>query len=369
MRTDECAGRRTHRRPAIRAICTIPSAVRRRKRPQRCRAAPRRVVSSVARRDGRLRFPTSGRRGKAMLRWRLLMSAILIPAFVAIFVADHRAGADGRILWVVAMLLAARSGWELGDLMRKGGWSVQPAPLSLACTLGVAAFWGPRFVPHPSVQLSGSGALVLQCAGTGLLASSVLLAASFAHRCIRFVAPAGHLQGLCAEALGLLYVVGGIGLTAQLRWLPTAELGYVALGSLVVAVKCGDIFAYTFGRLFGKRKMAPHLSPGKTWAGFVGALVGGGVGACVWFGTIPSVFGEDVVVRPWPVAFGYGIVLAAVGLMGDLAESLIKREVEQKDASELLPGFGGLLDLLDSVLYSGPIILIWWLWWPLVLPR
>ncbi len=299
-----------------------------------------------------------------MLRWRLLMSAVLIPGFVAVFVADHRSGSLGLILLGVAALLAARAGWELGDLLAKGGWNVAPAWFATSCPLAIVAFWLPRLFALPSVfapLARTPGALVLLCAGSGLLGQVVLLAVLFLRRCLSFRAPAGHLQGLSGEAFGLLYVATGIGLTAQLRWLPNAELGYLALGSVIVAVKCGDIFAYTFGRLFGRRKMAPHLSPGKTWAGFAGALLGGGTGTALWFPAMAPLFGRPIALRSLPELFGYGIVLALVGVLGDLSESLIKREVNQKDASALLPGFGGLLDLLDSVLYSGPLVLLWWL--------
>jgi phosphatidate cytidylyltransferase len=158
-----------------------------------------------------------------------------------------------------------------------------------------------------------------------------------------------------------------LSLTAQLRWLGDGAWGYAALGSVIVAAKCGDIGGYTLGRLFGKRKMAPRLSPGKTWAGFGGALLGAAVGAWLWatFG-IPQLSPAGTTVAGSITILGFGLLMGFVGLVGDLAESLIKRDVGRKDAAALFPGFGGLLDLLDSVLFAGPVAWAWWTIWPLI---
>jgi phosphatidate cytidylyltransferase len=117
--------------------------------------------------------------------------------------------------------------------------------------------------------------------------------------------------------------------------------------------------------LFGKRKMIPRLSPGKTWMGFWGALLGAALGATLWLTFAPGLFGETVKPAPLGWAILYGVILGLVGLVGDLCESLIKRDVSQKDSAPLFPGFGGLLDLLDSVLYAGPVAYVLWLVLPL----
>jgi phosphatidate cytidylyltransferase len=112
------------------------------------------------------------------------------------------------------------------------------------------------------------------------------------------------------------------------------------------AVKSADIGAYTFGSLFGRHKLAPRVSPGKTWEGMAGATV---------FATIISlafaaVFG---ILKIWPaLAFGAGI--AVIGQLSDLTESMLKRDARQKDSSNRVPGFGGILDVIDSPLFAAP---------------
>jgi phosphatidate cytidylyltransferase len=173
------------------------------------------------------------------------------------------------------------------------------------------------------------------------------------------------MESLGGHLLIVSYVGMLLAATVQLRWVAGAELGYLALGSMVIAVKMGDTGAYTFGRLFGKRKMSPKLSPGKTWAGFVGALVGSGLGAWAWLQFATPLFDAAAQPPAWYWSVCYGVAMGVVGLVGDLCESLIKRDMGQKDAAALMPGFGGLLDLLDSILYAGPVAHVLWVVLPL----
>lgn len=168
-----------------------------------------------------------------------------------------------------------------------------------------------------------------------------------------------------AEILSISYVAVLLTVASQLRWVAGFQAGYLVLGSLVIAAKSGDIGAYTLGRLFGKRKMIPRLSPGKTWMGFWGALLGAGAGSVAWLHFAPAMFDESWQPTPWQYSLLYGMIIGLVGLVGDLCESLIKRDVGKKDSAVLMPGFGGLLDLLDSVLYAGPIAYLLWQWLPL----
>jgi phosphatidate cytidylyltransferase len=111
--------------------------------------------------------------------------------------------------------------------------------------------------------------------------------------------------------------------------------------------------------------MTPQLSPGKTWAGFVGAVMGSGAGAWAWLQFATPLFDTAVGPPAWYWSVIYGVVMGFVGLVGDLCESLIKRDMGRKDAAALMPGFGGLLDLLDSILYAGPVAYMLWLLLPL----
>ena len=134
----------------------------------------------------------------------------------------------------------------------------------------------------------------------------------------------------------------------------------IALAALVIVVKMGDIGAYTVGRLFGRHKMAPVLSPGKTWEGArrrtgvcLDRRLGGVSFAARQDGTYagPSLVELAAVRHCW---------WALTGILGDLAESLFKRDVGRKDSSTWLPGFGGILDVLDSILFAAPVAYVCW---------
>ena len=294
-----------------------------------------------------------------MLGWRLIISAVLIPALIGIFVLDHRAGASAPYLLVLAILLAARGAWEMVRLLRTRSFAAD-MPLAVLCAMAVvAAGWiGPRSNPAgglPAAASLGPVALVY--------ALAVLLL--FLNRAIRYRQPGNTIETLGAEVLTVSYVGVLLAVTAQLRWVATAQAGYLVLGSLVIATKCGDIGAYTLGRLFGKRKMIPRLSPGKTWMGGLGALLGSALATWAWLYFATPWIVPGAAAPAWYWAVVYGAVLGIVGLVGDLCESLVKRDVGQKDSAPLLPGFGGLLDLVASVIYAGPVAYVLWLLLPL----
>jgi phosphatidate cytidylyltransferase len=141
----------------------------------------------------------------------------------------------------------------------------------------------------------------------------------------------------------------------QLRWAAGADAG-LALALAIAVPKGGDIGAYTAGRLFGRHKMTPALSPKKTWEGFAGGLL-----ASVLVAVVPAYF----FATPHGVectalfALGFGLTVGLAGVAGDLAESLLKRDAGLKDAGQSIPGFGGVLDVLDSVLFAAPVAYVW----------
>jgi phosphatidate cytidylyltransferase len=133
--------------------------------------------------------------------------------------------------------------------------------------------------------------------------------------------------------------------------------GRVMVLYLIVVVKFSDIGAYTAGRLFGRNKMIPRLSPNKTWEGFAGGMllsVAASVGFSVvlggCLGKVPLPLGHSVVL---------GLLLGGTGVVGDLFESLLKRASSTKDSSAVVPGMGGLLDVLDSLLFGAPVLFVY----------
>lgn len=293
-----------------------------------------------------------------MLGWRLVLGSILIVSLIALFVLDARLGESAPVLWGFAVLLGLRSAWELRQL-----FAVRFAPnlalVSICVVAIVSANWiwpwlaQPLWNDHLAARL-----------GLPMLAYALSLMALFANGLARYRGPGGNLENLAAETLIVSYVGILVSLTAQLRWISPAVLHYVPLASLLVAVKCGDTCAYFAGRAFGKKKMSPLISPGKTWAGAVGAVCGAMLGSWLWL-NVGILYLTSAKPGPWYGSLLYGAILGVVGIVGDLAESLIKRDVGQKDSAPLLPGFGGILDLLDSVTFAAPMAYLLWLILPL----
>lgn len=154
--------------------------------------------------------------------------------------------------------------------------------------------------------------------------------------------------GVAFTLLGVIYIATGFGFLAKLFLVPE-NLFWIFF--TLVATFLGDTGAYFAGRFFGGKKLAPAISPAKTVAGFYGALVGGAFGAAVvWMIFNPMLSSVKIV----PL----GAVVAAIGAVGDLCESLIKRSFEVKDSGALIPGHGGLLDRVDGLLFSAPFVFL-----------
>jgi phosphatidate cytidylyltransferase len=116
---------------------------------------------------------------------------------------------------------------------------------------------------------------------------------------------------------------------------------------LVIVVVATDVFAYLVGRSLGGPKLAPRISPGKTWSG----LAGGALGAMILGGVFAHLVGWG-----WPQGALFALILALVAQSGDLFESFIKRRAGVKDSGHLIPGHGGMLDRLDGYLFAVPTL-------------
>jgi phosphatidate cytidylyltransferase len=123
----------------------------------------------------------------------------------------------------------------------------------------------------------------------------------------------------------------------------------------VLITKFSDAGAYAVGSLIGKHKMIPRISPGKTWEGFGGAIVVSGIASVVFV----HFAGSRMPSMNWVHAVILGIVLSATAVIGDLIESIFKREAGVKDSGRIFPGIGGILDLLDSLLFNAPIMYLY----------
>lgn len=164
------------------------------------------------------------------------------------------------------------------------------------------------------------------------------------------------LETMAYTAFGLFYVVWLFSFVMKIVYLPPREAGHVTgqwyVLYLCVVTKFSDMGAYVTGSLIGKHLMIPHISPKKTWEGFCGALafsVGGSYAVRAMVShNLHALSALDALI------LGLGLGFAAV--IGDLAESVVKRSTDSKDSGHMLPGIGGTLDLIDSILFTAPIL-------------
>lgn len=282
-----------------------------------------------------------------MLRWRLLLGTLIIAALIGLLWWDSHATPAGAGLFVLALLLTILASGEILDLCAAAGLRPLAPVVYGGNLLVVAAAWlGPWLGP---ATMPASSWVVLAL-GLGILAA-------FLGEMRRYLAPGGVTANLAAESLALVY----LGLLPATIVLLRMGWGVGALIALIVVVKMGDTGAYTVGRLFGRHKMAPVLSPGKTVEGALGALAFGCLGSWAAFRwLVPLTTPDTVAAGPSWGWLLFGLLVALAGLFGDLAESLLKRDVGRKDSSRWMPGFGGILDIVDSLLLAAPVAYACW---------
>ncbi len=157
--------------------------------------------------------------------------------------------------------------------------------------------------------------------------------------------PEGFVQSATATVFSLLYLpfLGGF-----LILLAKPSTGLERVMTFVVLVSCNDTFAYIVGVLFGKHLLAPTISPKKSWEGLIGSLVFTPAGGALAFYFIMDM--------DWWIGAVVGLMIVFTATCGDLIESAMKRDLQLKDMGSMLPGHGGMLDRLDSVLISAPAL-------------
>lgn len=297
-----------------------------------------------------------------MLRWRLLLGTLIIAGLAALGWLDHQATAPGTWLWPVAVAFCVLGTSETLHLaaqggMRPVGWIVQLGNLAI-----LACQWLPLLPMTPAGLLRTTFATPagFSASEATIWIAALVLMVVFLSEMARYRQPGGVTGNLAAATLAVIYVGVLLAFAVRLRlvW------GVGALASLIIVVKMGDIGAYTVGRLCGRHKMAPVLSPGKTLEGAAGALVFALLGSwATFYGLLPWLTpgATSSQAAPWWGWIVFGLLVGAVGMLGDLAESLLKRDNHQKDSSTWMPGFGGILDILDSILMAAPIAYFCWM--------
>jgi len=299
-----------------------------------------------------------------VLRWRLILGVLFTAAFAALCWLDLRATRPGAYLLPLTVLLGVLATHELLNLFRAGGnrpkvWSMVAGtllPMGAAC---VPLVWESYPADCPVGRLGWLAA--------GLVAGLAMAIVGEMRGYVADNEPGKITTNLALLSFSTLYLGGLFGFLIQLRLLQidgsTGPIGMLALLSLLLVVKFGDTGAYFVGRAWGRHKLAPVLSPGKTWEGALGGLVASVAGALVAFGPLASALGclETMSLGRWiGESVVYGVLVGVAGMAGDLAESLLKRDAGVKDSSSWLPGFGGVLDMLDSILLAAPVAYACW---------
>jgi phosphatidate cytidylyltransferase len=292
-----------------------------------------------------------------MLRWRFILGAIFIAALVGLCWLDYHAARPGVFLLPLAAALSLAGAGELLAMFRKRG--LDPAAWVVYCgTLVTVLMAGaPVYLPNSwsSAPIGRLGWLAIG------LAAGFAIAVVAALR--RFESPGRSTIELAVSCLAILYVGGLMGFIVQLRilqvgpWGDDGKWGMLALVSLIATVKMSDTGQYAVGRLVGRHKLAPAVSPGKTWEGALGGVVFA-IGTAWLVLTRNSTSGITAADALAITLFAVAVAIA--GMVGDLAESMLKRDAGVKDSSTWMPGFGGVLDLLDSLLGAAPVAYLFW---------
>lgn len=226
-------------------------------------------------------------------------------------------------LLAMVVVLAGLGSWEVARATSHVRTAVPLTPVLLACALlPAAAYFGG-----------------LQALGFAYL-GSLLLAVLF-----RIME---GLKGASASIMASVFIISWVPLLLSFAVLLLAdEKGRWLIASMLLLVVANDTFGYIVGVLLGRHPMAPKVSPKKSWEGFAGSMLGAMV--------IGALCAQYLLQMPWWTGLILAVFIVVAATTGDLSESMVKRELGIKDMSNLLPGHGGVMDRLDSVLFSVPL--------------
>lgn len=296
-----------------------------------------------------------------MLTRRLVSAAFLVGGLLLLIYFDfwlgspQHTGRPGLVLSLLAIICSVALAGELATLVHaRGGTGIGvliiPATAIMVAISAAPVLWTQYPVDCPVGRL-----------GWGWMGMAAGLGWVLAGEMYRFDRFPGSLDrvarcGLILAYLGVFFVF----LFAHRLLKGDNALGLISLIALITTAKMSDSAAYFVGKFLGRHKMAPRLSPGKTWEGFFGSFAGGLLGtAIVIFIVAPWLFEMTISKSAWWwIAYAVAVTVAAV--LGDLAESLLKRSANTKDSGSWIPGMGGMLDVVDSIVFAAPVSFVFW---------
>lgn len=277
-----------------------------------------------------------------MLKQRVITALILLVILGAAMLAPVR-----WPLLAIFVLMSTLACWEWERLslsQEQQRWAWPLALLNGALMLWLSVHWYHTGPQGQAADLVYRGLVPLMAALWVVGATGLVLQGQATQR----------TQGVLLSVMGVLAPL--VAWASLYLFLHAQGIVYVL--SLLVLIWVADIAAYFAGRAFGKAKLAPRVSPGKTWAGALGGMVAAAAWMLIsanWAGS----FGADVQQRwGWVATAALGVALAGLSIVGDLFESLLKRRAGVKDSSQLLPGHGGVYDRIDALLPVAPVALL-----------
>jgi phosphatidate cytidylyltransferase len=240
--------------------------------------------------------------------------------------------AQASKLCILIALISIPAGLEMASLIETGAKPFRSILIVGSILLAASWYWRQFW---PAQQIEFHLFYILSISVLSLFAVLIYQARRFG------------TEGVIANCSANFFALFYLGLFSSFLPGIRIEFGLGALLMFVFVVKSADIGAYIAGSLWGRHKFSPRISPGKTWEGMAGAIAAAIIVAVGFAGCFD-------IMNTWQ-AVVFGFCFAFVGQMGDLAESMLKRDARQKDSSSALPGFGGILDVIDSPLAAAPL--------------
>jgi phosphatidate cytidylyltransferase len=279
---------------------------------------------------------------------RLLSTVILWTVIVAALFSGNRFISD-YVLLLIMVMLAGVGLAEFYGLVEKEG---------MVCFKGWGIVAGVLLMAGTFYHLTGKLGIHDSPSRVNDFETSFLILFVLG-LCLRQFMAKSNTKGILAISttlFGLMYVPWLLNFIQKIHFFPGLEgNGKYYVLYFILVTKFSDSGAYAVGSLIGKHKMIPRISPGKTWEGFGGAIVVS-TGASLLFAHLA---GDRLQGMTWVHATILGVVLSISAVVGDLIESLFKREAGVKDSGKFFPGIGGILDLLDSLLFNAPLMYLY----------
>jgi phosphatidate cytidylyltransferase len=289
--------------------------------------------------------PVAPSKRQVFLR-RLVSFVVLWTLLLTALFSSHRLVAD-YVFLLVMVVLAAFGLAEFYGLAAKRG---------LVCFRGWGIFGGVLLMAGTFLNLTGQLGTSGSPARVNDFETSFLILFVLG-LCIRQFLARSNAAGILAISttlFGLMYVPWLLNFIQKINYFPGVEGRYYLL-YFVLITKFSDTGAYVAGSLIGRHKMIPRISPGKTWEGFAGAIVASTLASLLFV----HLLGARMAGMNWMHAVILGVILSICAVIGDLIESLFKREAGVKDSGKFFPGIGGILDLLDSLLFNAPVMYLY----------